>query len=202
MSTENTREVIYRDHKADAIADFDLLSNFIWRRANYLLQGLVKSNEKITVLDPCAGGGRLLSKANKGFDLEAYEPDYESCWYGVPLLNLMGFNSKYNHGCFESHFAGAFGPSYNLVISIPYTDRQINGKYETNVEYLKIGNYAFYVMSRSMDVLLDNGIGVFCIPKEYQDSKYTPEISKLLNKAAVISMESYGEYAIVVLQRR
>lgn len=202
--SDDTQEVQYRDPKAEKIPDFGSIANFMWRRANYMLQDAVKSNAKIRVLDPCAGGGLLLAQANKGFELVAYENDYESFWYCAPFLTAKGFvvNNSYTNGCFESHFADPFGPEFNLVISIPYTDRQINGKYETDPSYLKIGNYAFYVMARSMDVLLDKGIGVFCVPLEYREKKYQEQVDYLLTKADILSIESYGDVAIAVLQKK
>lgn len=195
-------EVDYHDPKAEQMKDFGMISNFMWRRAKFMLKDIIASNLKVVVLDPCAGGGKLLSKSNKEFEIVGYEPDYKNWFYGEKYLNQNNYQVAFINDCFESHFANFFSPSFHLVISIPYTDHIINNNLETEASELKNKNYAFYVISRSIDVLLNKGIAVFCIPKEYtQNEKYAKEIKGITNKSNILSIESYKEYAIIVLQK-
>ena len=194
--------VTYRDAKAEGVSKFSMIVNFMWRRAYFMLKDEIASNQKIMVIDPCAGGGKLLSKGDRGFEMTGYEPDYSQWFYGQNYLSQNNYNANFINDCFESHFADTFSPGFHLAISIPYTDRQINGKYETQSEYLKSGTYASYVMRRSIDILLDGGIGVFCVPKEYvENEKYMDDIAQIMEMADILAVESFEEYAIVVLQK-
>ncbi len=192
----------YIDHKASTIKGFDLLSNVMWRRAVYLLKDVISTNEQIMVIDPCAGGGKLLSGMNKKWEGTAYEPNYGPFMYAKYLFEQNNYHVKVINEAFEFHLQTPRLPEYHLVISIPYTDRKINTSFEHNKECLKMKNYAFYVMNRSVDILQDGGIGVFALPKNMVNrEKFGEELDCIVEKAKILSVESYDEYAIVIFQK-
>ena len=197
-----SEEVIYSDPKAESIEKFGMIANFMWRRAFFLLKLVIDSGVKVRVLDPCAGGGKLLSKGDKGFVSFGYEPDYVNWYFAHNYMKQKGYDATVINDCFESHFADVNPLGFHAVISIPYTDREINGAYEIDKKYLEISNYAFYVMSRSIDVMFESGIGVFCLPKEYVESeKYQTHMQDIMNKASILTVEIYEKWAILVLKK-
>lgn len=196
-------EIPYRDPKAESIDGFGMIVNFMWRRAYFMLKQVIESGVKVRVLDPCAGGCKLLSKADKGFHITGYEPDYANWYFGHNYLKQNNYQAEIINDCFESHFVDAHPFNFHLVISIPYTDHQINAAYDTDLTYLKIADYVFYTMMRSIDVLVDKGVGVFCIPKEYVESeKYVEQVDMVMKKADITSVESYNQYSIIILQKK
>jgi len=195
-------EVVYRDPKAEKIDKFSMIANFMWRRAFFVLKDVIDSGVKVRVLDPCAGGGKLLSKSDKGFESVGYESEYVDWYFAHNYMMQKGYDATMINDCFESHFADVNPLGFHLVISIPYTDREINGKYEIDKKYLEIGNYAFYVMNRSIDVLFDKGIGIFCLPKEYVESeKYQNHMEEIMEKADILTVEIYEKWAILVMKK-
>lgn len=195
-------EVVYRDPKAEKIEKFGMIANFMWRRAFFILKDVIESGVKVRVLDPCAGGGKLLSKSDKGFVSVGYEPEYVNWYFAHNYLKQKGYDATMINDCFEAHFADVNPLGFHLVISIPYTDREINGAYEIDKKYLEISNYAFYVISRSIDVLFDKGIGIFCLPKEYVESeKYVSHMESIMEKADILTVEIYEKWAILVMKK-
>jgi hypothetical protein len=196
-------EVIsYTDEKANEIKSFDLIANMMWRRANYLLGNAFKQNEQILVMDPCAGAGKLLSGMNKAYDAKAYEPNYGPFMYGKYFFEQNAFDVDLVNRPFEFHFSSVTLPEYHLVISFPYTNRDINASMESCKECRQFKNYAYYVMNKSMDVLQDGGFGVFAIPVDLFDKKkFEYEVNCITNKAEILSVEQYQDYAIVVLKK-
>lgn len=194
--------VSHIDEKANKIKSFDLIANMMWRRANYLLGEKFKQNEHILVLDPCCGGGNLLSEMSKAYAGKAYEPNYSPFMYAKYLFDQKNYQIEVINEPFEFHFSTQNLPEYHLVISFPYTDRQINASMETCKECRQFKNYAYYVMNKSMEVLQDGGIGVFSIPANLMDkNKFEFEINCITSKANILSIEQYNDYAIIVLQK-
>jgi hypothetical protein len=195
--------VSYTDEKANSVKSFDLIANMMWRRANYLLEHTFKKNENILVIDPCAGGGKLLSSMKKTWIGKAYESNYGPFMYAKHYLEQNGYENVdvYNMP-FEFHFSSVNLPEYHLIISIPYTNREINASIETCKECRKFKNYAYYVMNKSMEALQENGIGVFAIPSSLLDKeKFAYEIDCITNKAEVLSIEQFQDYAIITLKK-
>lgn len=193
----------YTDTKANAVNGFDVLSNAMWRRANYLLAERVGTMEQIDVADPCAGGGKLLSTATKQFNLAGWESDHTKFAYLQAFLRYYGtgHNITFNND-FEEWFTKPFTPAFELVISIPYTDKVINSTLEREAAYLKFTNYAYYIMCRSMDILVDGGIGIFAIPKSLMDQeRFAYEIDMITQKANILSIEGCDEYSIITLKK-
>jgi hypothetical protein len=192
--------VSYVDEKANDIKSFDLIANMMWRRANYLLNEKFK-NEQISVLDPCAGGGKLLSEMNKTWIGKAYEPNYGPFTYAKYLFDQKNYQIDIVNEPFEFHFSNTNLPEYNLVISFPYTNREINASMEDCGNCRQFKNYAYYIMNKSMEVLQEGGFGVFAIPTTLMDKeKFKFEIDHITAKANILSIDSYKEYAIIVLQ--
>lgn len=193
----------YTDSKANAIKGFDVLSNVMWRRANFLLAERVGSMEQIDVADPCAGGGKLLTQANKTFNLYGWETDHAAYTFLEGILKDYGTGK--NHALsvpFEEVFSKPYMPMFELVMSIPCTDRAINTTLEKESEYLKFTNYAYYIMCRSMDILVDGGIGIFAIPKTLMDQeRFSYEIDKITQKANILSIEGCEDYSIITLRK-
>ena len=193
--------VSHIDTKANDIKSFDLITNMMWRRANYLLGDKFK-NEQILVLDPCAGGGKLLAEMDKSYIGKAYEPNYGPFMYARYLFDQKNYQIDVVNEPFEFHFSNTNLPEYHLVISFPYTDREINASMETCKECRQFKNYAYYVMNKSMEVLQDGGFGVFAVPSSLIDKeKFKYEIDCITAKANIMSIEQYKDYAIVVLQK-
>lgn len=196
-------EVInYIDEKANNVKGFDLLANMMWRRANYLLGNQFPKNEQILVLDPCAGGGKLLAGMNKAWQGKAYEPNYGPFMYSKYYFDQYHYQVKVTNEPFEFHFSEVNLPENHLVISVPYTDREINASMETCKECRQFKNYAYYVMNKSMEVLQDGGFGIFALPANLIDKeKFKFEIDCITAKAATLSFEQFNDYVIVVLQK-
>jgi len=193
--------VSHIDTKANDIKSFDLIANMMWRRANYLLGDKFK-NEQILVLDPCAGGGKLLAEMDKSYIGKAYEPNYGPFTYARYLFDQKNYQIDVINEPFEFHFSTTNIPEYNLVISFPYIDRDINASMETCKECRQFKNYAYYVMNKSMEVLQDGGFGVFAVPSSLIDKeKFKYEIDCITAKANIMSIEQYKDYAIIVLQK-
>lgn len=194
-------EIQYIDSKANDIKFFDLISNMMWRRANYLLNEKFKKNEQILVMDPCAGGGKLLSEMNKMYIGKAYEPNYSPFTYAKNLFIQKNYQVDIINQPFEFHFTTPNLPEYHLVITFPYTDREISS-IESCEDCRKFKNYSYYIINKSMDVLQEGGIGIFAIPTSLMDkNKFAFEIDCITSKANVLSIEQYKEYAIIVLQK-
>lgn len=190
------------DTKANDIKSFDLIANMLWRRADYLLLNKFGRNEQILVLDPCAGGGKLLAGLDKAYIGKAYEPNYGPFMYAKYLFEQNGYQMSVVNEPFEFHFTTQNLPEYHLIISIPYTDREINASFEDCKDCRQFKNYAYYVMNKSMDALQEGGFGVFAIPASLMDKeKFKFEIDCITSKAEILSIESYNEYAIIVLQK-
>jgi hypothetical protein len=193
--------VTYIDEKALGIKFFDLIANVMWRRANYLLMES-KDIEQILVLDPCAGGGKLISEMNKSHMGKAYEPNYTKFSYANYFFTQENYNINVVNKPFEFHFTAPHLAEYDLIISIPYTDRDINATMETCKICRKFKNYAYYIMYRSLDCLEQGGVGVFAIPTKLMDKeKFEYEIDHITSKSKIISIEEFKDYAIIVLQK-
>lgn len=197
--------VNYIDEKANKIKGFDLLINFMWRRAFYLIKENFKENEKIMVVDPCAGGGKLLSCMNKSWTGVGYESNYAPFMYAKYMFSQNNYDVNMINQPFEFHFTAldsAELAEFHLAISIPYIDRQINTLYERDKACLEMKNYGYYIINRSIDVLQDGGYGIFAIPKELANSDmFQEEIKCIANKATVLSNEGYENYAIIILKK-
>jgi len=194
-------KISYTDTKANDIKSFDLIANMMWRRANYLLGENFK-NEQILVIDPCAGGGKLLAGMNKAWLGKAYEPNYSPFTYAKHFFSQKHYQVDVINQPFEFHFSVPSLPENNLIISFPYTDREINASLETCKECRKFKNYAYYIMNKSMDALQDGGFGVFAIPAKLVDKKlFEFEIDCITSKANVLSIESFNDYGIITLQK-
>lgn len=194
--------VSHIDTKANDIKSFDLIANMMWRRANHLLSEKFKTNEQILVLDPCAGGGKLLAEMNKAYTGMAYEPNYGPFMYAKYLFDQENYQINVVNEPFEFHFTTQNLPEYHLIISIPYTDREINASFEDCKDCRQFKNYAYYVMNKSMDALQDGGFGVFAIPAALMDKeKFKFEVDCITAKANIVSVEQYNDYAIIVLQK-
>jgi hypothetical protein len=194
--------ISHTDEKANEIKSFAMIANMMWRRANFLLKNEFKENEKILVIDPCAGGGKLLSEMNKGWEAKAYEPNYGPFMYAKYLFEQNNYEIEMVNMPFEFHFSSTNLPENHLVISFPYTDRDVNRSMETCKECREFKNYAYYIMYKSMDVLQEGGYGVFAVPSNLVDKiKYEYEISCITNKAKVLSIEQYQDYAIIILKK-
>lgn len=194
--------ITYTDEKANKIKQFDLLANFMWRRANQLLEKKYLKNEQILVVDPCAGGGKLLSCMNKAWLGKAYEPNYGPFMYAKYFFDQYHYQVNIINEPFEFHFTSTNLPENHLIISVPYTDREINTAYETCNECKKFKNYAYYIMNKSMHALQDGGIGVFALPASLLDKeKFKYEIDCITSKAEIISIEKFNDYAIIVVEK-
>lgn len=193
----------YTDAKANAINGFDLLSNFMWRRADYLLQARYETMEQVDVADPCAGGGKLLTQAKKSNNLFGWEADHTTYAYLEAILKDYGTGDNHAFNiAFEEYFTKESVPMFELVMSIPYTDRTINSTLEKEAEYLKFKNYAYYIICRSMDILVEGGIGIFAIPKTLMDETlFEYEIDQITQKANILSIEGFEEYSIITLKK-
>jgi len=191
----------YTDSKANDIKSFDLISNMMWRRAIFLLNEKFKKNEQIMVIDPCAGGGKLLSEMDKLYTGKAYEPNYSPFTYAKRLFEQKNYQIDIINQPFEFHFTLPNLPEYHLAISFPYTDREISSM-ETCADCRRFKNYCYYIMNKSMDVLQDGGFGVFAIPAILMDKKvFEFEVDCITAKANVLSIEQFKDYAIIVLQK-
>jgi hypothetical protein len=194
--------ISYIDEKANGIKYFDLIANMMWRRANFMLEKTFKQNEQILILDPCAGGGKLLSEMNKAYIGKAYEPNYGPSMFAKYLFDQKHYQVDVINEPFEFHFLGHNMPENHLVISFPYTDREINASMETCNECRQFKNYAYYVINKSLDTLQDNGIAIFAIPETLMDKeKFKFEIDHITNKSNILSIEKCNDYAIIVLQK-
>lgn len=194
--------VNYIDEKGNKIKNFDLLTNFMWRRAFYVVKENFKENEKIMVIDPCAGGGKLISCMNKDWTGVGYEANYAPFMYAKYMLDQNNYDVSMVNQPFEFHFTTPALPEFHLVISIPYTDRQINTNYEKDATCLQMKNYAYYIMNKSLDILQDGGYGVFAIPRELMDSDtFQEEIKCIAGKASILSTEGYENYVILILKK-
>lgn len=193
--------VPYIDSKANDIESFDLLSNIMWRRANYLLKENFKENEQLLILDPCAGGGKLLSEMDRAHIGKAYEPNYNPYRYAKYFFSQYNYQVDVINQPFEFHFTLPNLPEFNLVISIPYTDRDLTSM-EICSDCRQFKNYSYYIMNKSMDVLQEGGFGVFAIPGNLMDKeKFKFEIDLLTMKASILSIEQFKDYAIIVLKK-
>jgi hypothetical protein len=193
--------VSHIDEKANDIKSFDLVANMMWRRANYLVNEKF-NNEQILVLDPCAGGGKLLAEMNKAWIGKAYEPNYGPFMYAKHLFEQKNYQIDVVNEPFEFHFSNPELPEYNLVISFPYTNREVNASLESCKDCRQFKNYAYYIMNKSMDVLQEGGFGVFAIPTTLMDKeKFKFEIDCITAKANILSIEQYNDCAIIVLQK-
>jgi hypothetical protein len=68
---------------------------------------------------------------------------------------------------------------------------------------LKMKNYAYYVISRSLDVVQSGGFGIFAIPKELMDLEYfKDEIKNIAEKSNILSSEGYENYVILILKKK
>jgi len=196
-----TENVPYIDSKANDVKSFDLISNMMWRRAKFLLNEKFKRNEQILVVDPCAGGGKLLSEMDKSYMGKAYEPNYSPFVYAKSLFSQHDYQVEVVNQPFEFHFTLPTFPENHLVISIPYTDRDISS-IESCKNCRQFKNYAYYIMNKSMDILQEGGFGIFAIPTNLMDrKKFEFEVDCLTSKASILSIEEYKEYAIIVLQK-
>jgi len=194
--------VNYIDEKGNKIKGFDLLINFMWRRAFYLVKENFKENEKIMVVDPCAGGGKLLSCMNKSWTGVGYESNYAPFMYAKYMLDQNNFDVNMVNQPFEFHFSTPALPEFHLAISVPYVDKQIDTTYEKDKTCLQMKNYAYYIMNRSLDVLQDGGYGVFAIPRELMNSDtFQEEIKFIAGKASVLSTEGYENFVIIILKK-
>lgn len=192
----------YIDEKANSINGFDLLSHFLWRRANFLLKN-APNMQQVDVLDPCAGGGKLLMPANNAYNLVGYEPEYVKFAYLEAALNKKGTNNKAINLPFEEYFSKPNVPYFELAISIPYTDIQIDSNYEKDPYYLKFKNYAYYAIARSLDTLEEGAFGVFAIPRSLMDEKmFEYEIDCITAKADILSIEGFEDYSILTLKKQ
>jgi hypothetical protein len=191
------------DEKANKIKGFDLISNFMWRRAFYLAKENFKKNEKIMVIDGCAGGGKLISCMNKSWSGKAYEPNYAPYMYANYMLDQENFDVNVVNEPFEFHFTTPSFQEFHFAISIPYIDRQVNICYEMDKDNLKMKNYAYYVISRSLDVVQSGGFGIFAIHKELMDLEYfKDEIKNVAEKSNILSSEGYENYVILILKKK
>ncbi len=192
----------YIDTKAKGIAGFDLIANIMWRRAKFLLDKKFNNLNGLLIIDPCAGGGKLLSSKENSYSALGYEPDYSRFVYLKAMLDELPGPDQAINSPFEFHFSGPHFPVYHLAISIPYTDRIIDPSLEKDIDCLKCKNYAFYVLNRSLDILVEGGFGIFALPKNMVDKElFSAELEHITEKANIMSIESYGEYAIIVLQK-
>lgn len=194
--------VSYIDEKANDIKGFDLIANMMWRRANYIISQYFPKNEQILVIDPCAGGGKLLEGMNKAWQGKAYEPNYGPFMFAKYFFDQYNYQVDIKNEPFEFHFTTTNLPEYHLAISIPYTDREINASLETCNECRQFKNYAYYIMNKSMQALQDGGIGVFAVPASLVDKeKFKYEIDCITAKAATLSIEKFNDYAIIILRK-
>lgn len=193
----------YKDEKSDKIKEFNLLSNLIWRRINYLCNNNFKQNEKIKVIEPCCGGGKLISAMNKKWKGVAYEPNYAPYMYANYYLEQNDYDVEVTNEPFEYHFTLPFFEEYHFAVSIPYTNREINTMYESNKDLLKVKNYSYYVMIKSIDVLQKGGFGVFAIPKDMMDTEYYQnEIKMIADKTTIISSEGFENFVILIFKKK
>ncbi len=194
--------VSHIDEKANKIKGFDLLANYIWRRANYLVKTNFKPNEQIMVIDPCAGGGKLISGMQKTYMGKAYEPNYSPFMYAKYMLDQKNFEVDVVNEPFEFHFTTPALPQFHLAVSIPYTDREINTIFEKDKSLLKMKNYCYYIMYKTIAILQDGGFGVFAIPRELVNIEYfQDEIKMIAEKTTIMSSEGYEDFVILIIKK-
>lgn len=175
----------------------------MWRRAGKLLATAVGNMESLQVMDPCAGGGKLLIPMGKSCSGVGYEPDYSKIAYARAYFEQNHLQAEFINEPFEAHFTRPYFPQFHLVISIPYTDKKINSTYEKDPDCLAMKNYAFYVMNRSMDILMKDGYGIFAIPKDLVSAEtFADEIDCISKKAEILEIEGLDSYAIISLRKK
>src|SRR3989304_1296247 len=105
---------------------------------------------------------------------------------------------------FGFHFANPHYEKFNIAISIPYCDDiNINAKHEKDEDYRKYKNYAYYCISRSLDVLKKDGYLIFALPSSVVlNPAYEKERSKVVEKSKVVSSETYQDFTIIVLKKK
>ena len=196
--------VDYVDSKAEAIGeDFKMLSQLLWRKATELTRGLTEKHIALNIIEPCMGGGKLLSMMPKSAQATGYEKGFVMFQYAKGLLeNTLERDVTLYNEPFEFEFSEPCFPTFNLAISIPYSDGPINTEYEKDTKCLKFTNYAFYAMARCLDVLYSDCFGVFAIPISLlEDEQFKSDRQLLLKNAKVINSEKYKNFAIIVIQK-
>jgi len=200
MEDKTKNYMRYQDEKAINCPDFRVLAQLLWRRAYALIKD---RNRNVRVLDPCMGGGKLLSGMQPDWQGCGYEKDYSMYKNAKALLqNTLDYDVKMFNEPFEYHFSTPVEPEYDLVVSIPYYDTNINCILEKDPVCQQFENYAYYCMSRSIDVLSNDGYGVFAIPDTVVGNPhYQTDRVLVLEKARVLRSEKFNNFAILVLQK-
>jgi hypothetical protein len=136
-------------------------------------------------------------------EAKGYEKNYQMFQYAQGMLaNTLDLDIKLVNEPFEFQFTEPCFPSFHLAISIPYTDQPINTEYEKDEKCLNFTNYAFYVMSRALDVLYADGYGVFAIPISIlEDEQFQKDRNLLLKNARVVISEKFNNFAIIAIQK-
>lgn len=201
MKDKKQNYMRYHDEKAIQCPDFRILSQLLWRRA-YALVG-DRHNRNVRVIDPCMGGGKLLSGMQPDWIGCGYEKDYSMYENAKALLqNTLDYDVEMFNEPFEYRFSMSYEPEFDLAISIPYYDTNINCTLEKDSICQKFENYAYYCMSRAIDVLSNDGYGVFAIPDTVvANPHYQTDRVLVLEKARVLRSEKFNNFAILVLQK-
>lgn len=198
--TENTETIPYVDARADKIENFKVLAQLMWNKA-YLLLKTGESDRSINAVDPCMGGGRLLSMMRQKDEATGYEKDYQLFTHAKALEQIQD-DFKLVNEPFEFRFAKPCLPSFDLAICVP-CEQPITSEYERDEECLKFKSYSLYLLARSMDVLYDEGIAVFALPINLLvDGNHLEDRERLLKKANIIVSEKYGNFAIIAAKKK
>lgn len=201
---KSTSYVEYHDEKAYHNDEFRILYQLLWKRAHDLAAKIEKSDgETISLLDCSMGGGKLLTGMNPEWHATGYEPDYPMYQMATGLLqNVYQYKVDLINEPFEFHFATPNFPQFDLAVSIPYCDRDINCTLEADIDCQLFHSYCYYCMARSVDVLYDDGYAVFAMPKTLIESdSYKEDREKLLERAIVVNSETFNSFVILTLQK-
>lgn len=124
------------------------------------------------VLEPSCGVGRILHYFSPRTKVDAFEINEVS--YKIAKLNFPTFNiqNKYFNELFIDRLGKekSFRPKYKLVIgNPPYGD--FTGKFTVKErKKLKAKQYEDYFITRSLDLLLKDGLLVFIVPSRFLNS--------------------------------
>jgi len=195
------KEVDYIDLKAQSIHDFDIISTHIWDIAKMNCS----PNDLVSLLEPCVGGGKLISLAPEKWIIEGYEPDY--AMYKMAngmMVTQKRNNAKIHNSDFESVCINKNFYTYDLIVSIPYTNKGINPEKEKGIDYLNIKNYGWYVLIRSIDLLTKGGIGIFALPATLLGDVYSYEKEWVAKKCIILSNDRITEkndYVVLTIKK-
>ncbi|MDN4527525.1 class I SAM-dependent methyltransferase [Fictibacillus fluitans] len=157
---------------------------------SYLVQKLMPSTKDVSLLDPAAGAGNLLTTVLnqldgniKSFGVEVDETLLRLAWI---ISNLQKHNVEFYH-------QDSIRPLYVEPVDLVVTDLPV-GFYpndETAKEFI-VGaqeghTYAHHLLiEQSLHYLKESGFGVFLVPNGLFSSEQAPLLQKMIKEKAVI----------------